>query len=198
MTVQELITGKLARMLAGTVPVLTGLEAVNAAVNVIGLELVRRKSDLSMQKISLSYSKEAISQTLPDGFMGFVGHPGIAEDEIMAVVPDLNTALGLRGIPGTPEYYDVVGDQLFLYPEPATACTVTALAKLVPLLEMSDDLPWLGLFNDLLAVAAVQLSQQGLALLAAPAFLAMIDKGVSAVLVPRQNPLPRRRPTQFF
>lgn len=198
MTVLELITGKLARMLAGTVPVLTGLEAVNEAAGVIGRELARRKSDLALQEISLNFAAEAESQSLPSGFMGFVGHPVVDDGAELSGLPDLDTALEMRGDPGPPVYYEVLGDQLLLYPEPAESCIVKAKARIVPVLALSDDLPWLGLFNDLLAVAAVQLSQQGLALLAAPPFLAMIDAGVNAVLVPRMKDLPARRPIHYF
>lgn len=196
MTVLELITGRLARMLAGTVPVLTGLEAVNAAVNVIGLELVRRKSDLALQEISLIFSAE--SQTLPDGFVGFVGHPVVVDGYELTALPDLDTALELRGSTGDPQYYDIMGSVMMVYPAPASTATIKATAKIIPVLDMSDDLPWLGLLNDLIAAAAVQVSQQGVALLAAPPFLAMIDKGVNAVLVPRMKDLPRKRPINYF
>lgn len=198
MMVLELITGKLARMLAGTAPVLTGLEAVNAAVNVIGLELVRRKSDLSQQEISLNYAAGVTVGTLPDGFMGFISHPRRDDGAELHRLLDSEKGRMLTAENGVPEYYEFTGSDLYLYPAPDVATTIKATIKVVPGLKMTDSLPWRDLFNDLIAVAAVQLSQQGLALLAAPAFLAMIDKGVSAVLVPRQNPLPRRRPVNFF
>lgn len=198
MTVQELVTGKLLRMLAGSVPVMTGLEAVNSAVNVIGLELVRRKSDLAQEEISLSYAQGTASKTLPDGFMGFVGHPVVVDGYELVAGPDLATETELSGQIGKPRYYNLWADQLYLYPLPATACTVKATAKIVPVLELADDLPWLGLFDNLIATGAMQLSVHGYGLLSSPAFLAMIDKGISAVLVPRMNELPRVRPINYF
>lgn len=198
MTVQELVTGKLLRMLAGSVPVMTGLEAVNSAVNVIGLELVRRRADLAQEEISLGYGVGVSSKALPDGFMGFVGHPVVVDGYELVVVPDLATMTELAGQTGTPQYYRKVADELYLYPLPATACTVKATAKIVPVLELPDDLPWLGLFDNLIATGAMQLSVHGYGLLSSPAFLAMIDKGISAVLVPRMNELPRVRPINYF
>lgn len=130
--------------------------------------------------------------------MGFVGHPVVVDGNELVVVPDLVTMTELAGQIGTPQYYQKVADELYLYPLPAAACTVKATIKIVPALAISDELPWLGLFNDLIVVAAVQLSARGYALLSEPVFMAMIDKGITAVLVPRMNELPRRRPISFF
>jgi len=198
MTVLELITGRLLRRLAGSVPVMTGLEAVNEAIGVIGRELVRRKSDLTRQEISLDYSLGATNQSLPDGFMGFVDHPVLSDGTPLKAVIDAETIIALSAVTGTPEYYRVVGSGLYLYPLPDASVTVKGFVTVLPVLEMADDLPWLDLFNDLIASAALQLSQQGLALLASPPFLAMIDAGVSSVLIPRKNPLPVSRPIHYF
>lgn len=116
----------------------------------------------------------------------------------LVVVPDLATMTDLAGQTGIPQYYRQQADELYLYPLPATDCTVKATAKIVPVLTLSDDLPWLGLLDNLIAVAAMQLSQQGYALLASPPFIAMIDKGISAVLVPRMTELPRVRSIKYF
>jgi len=109
MTVLELITGRLARRLAGAVPAMTGLEAVNEAVRVIGLELVRRKSDLAQQEISLNFTLGATYQTLPDGFMGLIDHPVLEGGAELKVLPDMGTGLELRESTGTPEYYSREG-----------------------------------------------------------------------------------------
>jgi hypothetical protein len=173
---------------------MTGLEAVNEAARVIGLELVRRKSDLATAPLKLSYRANRNSAALPDDFMGFVEHPELG-GEPMERMPDdeLNTTVG------TPRWYRQVADTLYIYPVPLVAVSVTGRYKTVsPVLEMSDDTPWLGMFDNLLLEAAARLSVSGHGLIADAGFVTMVDQGVSAVLIPRQNPLPRRRPAQFF
>lgn len=198
MTVLELITGRLARRLGGTVPAMTGLEAVNEALRVIGLELVRRKSDLAQQEISLNFTRGAKSQTLPDGFMGLIDHPVLEGGAELKVLPDVGTGLELRESAGTPEYYSREGSVLWLWPAPASEAVVQARVKIVPVLEMADDLPWEGLFNNLVVESAARLSTDGYLVTVDPAFVTMIDRGVSSVLVPRMNPLPRVRPISYF
>lgn len=196
MTVQELIMSRLVRRLAGTTPVMTGLEAVNEAARVVGLELVRRKSDLATGQLKLNYRAGRNSAALPDDFMGFVEHPELGGEPMERMPEDAGT---MENNVGTPHWYRQVADTLYIYPVPLVAVVVTGRYKTVsPVLEMSDDTPWLGMFDNLLLEAAARLSVSGHGLIADAGFVTMVDQGVSAVLIPRQNPLPRRRPAQFF
>ncbi len=130
--------------------------------------------------------------------MGFVGHPVVEDMGELVVLPDLDTGLQLRGSTGTPQYYTREDTLLVLWPAPDSAVTVTAQAKIVPVLTTSDALPWQGLFDNLIVEAAARLSTGGQAVTVESAFAAMVDRGVSAVLIPRMNPLPRVRPINYF
>lgn len=199
MTVLELITGKLLRRLQNTVPVLSGYDAVSEAVRLIGLELVRRESDLAHQDAVLTYGAGSRSAALPNGFAGLLDHPCLASGRPLIEATSLEMVITeSAAADAQPRYYRQIGMNLEVYPSPQEALTVQVSCKIVPAPDMSDDLPWLGQFDNLICEAAVQLSVKGTTLLADPGFMIMIDQGISAVLVPRQTPLPSRRPIRFF
>lgn len=198
MMVQELITGKLTRLLTGTTPVLSGLEAVNAAARAIGLELLRRQSDLAVEQHTLYYAAGSSRQELPEGFIGLASHPVSSCGELSRAADSSRAYELTSGARGKPELYEIDGDGLLIYPAPAAACQVTIRARVLPELELTDDLPFYGQLNDLIAVTAARLAQAGLSMLSDPAFLQMVDKGVGMVLMPRQYPLPRQRGIQYW
>jgi hypothetical protein len=193
MTVLDFMVDRLLPRLTGQQTIMTGLEAVNEAVRVVGLELVRRQSDLAVADLELEFQAGDNSARLPDGFQGFVNHPAIDGRE-------LTRASGTpQAGDGVPDSYQQVADTLFVFPAPGSAVTVTGKYKAMPtILEADDDMPWMGQFDGLLLDAAARLSVAGLSLLSDASFLAMVDRGVTAVLIPRQPPLPRRRPIQYF
>lgn len=196
MTVQDLILQLMMPKLKGQQVTMSALVAVREAVTAVGQELVRRASTVLQEESILEFTAGLGSKALPDGFYGLAAHPCISGNELTEI--QAHELYGLADS-GSPKKYRVVGNTICLYPTPDAAVTLQLVCNIIPSeLTMTDDLPWLGLFDLLIADAASRLAIAGAMLRVDPAFVSMVGEGVTAVLVPRTRVLPRTRPIKFF
>lgn len=196
MTVQDLIIQQVMPKLKGQQVTISALTAVREAITAVGQELVRRASTVVQEASTLAFTAGLGSKALPDGFYGLAAHPCIDGNELTEIQ---TRELYSLADSGSPEKYRVVGNTIYLYPAPDAAVTLQLVCNIIPSgITMTDELPWLGLFDLLIADTASRLAIAGAVLRVDPAFVSMVGEGVTAVLVPRTRVLPRTRPIKFF
>jgi hypothetical protein len=171
------------------VPAQSALDSINDAVKFLSLKLADRQSDLA--RSSFTVSADTLTVALPFDFSGLDGKP-YADGVPLEPLPndyDVTTQAG------TPLYYEVVGESLFIHPTPLNSVDITAKYWVSPdTLIMSDDVPYSGRFDGLLLDMAVNLSVSGYSVLSEQQFITVVEKGLDLVTFPRRPALPSRRP----
>lgn len=140
----------------------TYLNSLNNAIRVVTRRLLYRKSSLLKEAFSGSFGAGISYVDLPTGYLGFCpdAPPSVSGTPMFPLPP---YKYGSYSATGTPEFYDVRGGKLNLYPTPTDATTVTALYFFKPdmLTNLSGDLPWFGLLDDLLGEALSLMGKTG-------------------------------------
>lgn len=140
----------------------TFIGALNNAILVVTRRLLYRKSSVLKEEYSTTFGANTASATLPEGYLGFcLDAPPSVSGKPLCPLPPFK--YGTYSETGTPEYYDIRGGKMNLYPTPAEAVVVKALFfyRPVRLTSMSDDLPWYGLLDDLLGEAIAVIAKTG-------------------------------------
>lgn len=201
MTAQELYENLILPQLAamGSEVKTPALVAINETVRQLAVQMMEAQSDLVMYTWNTTVSTTRTRAYLPDGFQGFREHPVlVATKEALAAVNDAIRA-SLVGETGKPEYYELRGDYLLPYPTPDAAYQLQAECWVFPEeIAFTDDLPFFGRLDRVMADVALQVIVGGLPLLSTPQMQAAISHGLETALITRKPPLPARRPIQFF
>lgn len=177
----------------GASPIEPAIDAVNGAIRFLALKLADRNSDLARG----NYIKRTAKQTctLPADFNGFAGKPYVDDVPInpLPIDYDMQTA------DGTPLYYEVADDTLYLYPAPLESVTVTGKYWSLPEeLIAADDIPYGGKFDSLLLTMATGIAISGYSVMHSSEFNVDIERGLDLVLFPRRPALPEKRPYISF
>ena len=174
-------------------PVEPAIDAINEAVQFLALKLADRDSDLARSSYARNTTRQ--SSALPPDFNGFYGKPSIS-GKYLEPLPsdyDLNTPAG------TPQYYEVIEDMLYVYPAPLSQITIAGKYWVFPEPLMNTDaIPFSGKFDSLLLNMAVKLVVSGYSILSQQQFSIEVERGLDAVLFPRKPALPTRRPYHNF
>lgn len=201
MTAQELYDNLILPQLAamGAEVKTPALVAINETIRQLAAQMMEAQSDLVMLTWRPSVSTTRTRAYFPDGFQGFREHPVLVGDKSpLSAVTDA-TRSDLIGETGKPQHYEIRGDCLMLYPTPDAAYQLQAECWVFPEeIAFTDDLPFFGRLDRVMADVALQVIVGGLPLLSTPQMQAAISHGLETALITRKPPLPKRRPIQFF
>ena len=201
MTAQELYENLILPQLSamGADAKTPALLAINETIRQVAVQMMEAQSDLVMLTWRPSVSTTRTRAYFPDGFQGFREHPVLVGDKSpLSAVTDA-TRSDLIGKTGKPRHYEIRGDCLMLYPTPDAPYTLQAECWVLPEeIGFSDDLPFAGRLNRVIADTALQVIVGGLPLLSTPQFSADLSRRLETALITRKPPLPVRRPIQFF
>lgn len=175
------------------------LVSINEVIRQIAVQMMEFQSDLVMLTWRPSVSTTRTRAYFPDGFQGFREHPVLVGDKSpLSAVTDA-TRSDLIGETGKPRHYEIRGDCLMLYPTPDAPYTLQAECWVFPdEIAFSDDLPFVGRLDRVIADTVLQVIIGGLPLLSTPQFSADLSRRLETALITRKPPLPARRPIQFF
>lgn len=201
MTAQDLYDNLILPQLAamGAEVKTPALVAINETIRQLAAQMMEAQSDLVMLTWRPSVSTTRTRAYFPDGFQGFREHPVLVGDKSpLSAVTDA-TRSDLIGETGKPQHYEIRGDCLMLYPTPDAAYQLQAECWVFPEeIAFTDDLPFFGRLDRVMADVALQVIVGGLPLLSTPQMQAAISHGLETALITRKPPLPKRRPIQFF
>ena len=143
-------------------PVQGFLDAVGHVVKHIDTRLFRYGSDLLHRDVSTVFGIGVASRPLPTGFMGLVTDP-VMVDSVEETVTVLNLLPPTKRWTffdnDTPKYFDLRDTRIHLFPTPDEAVTVCFVAMTRNAIEsMNEEIPYNGLFNDLIAELALKFS----------------------------------------
>jgi len=192
MTVQDLLLSLLPRLDGSTG--VNIIQAANAAVRSIGKELAYRRSDLIRQTVSFNFpAGKRIG--LPVEFLGFSEDPYLLSGNTkIELTPLLPGERADKDKIGTPQKYELVGAQLYLFPYPDATVTVKGIGFWLPesLYSLTDELPWENMMDELLTEAVFRISSEGLNHAVDPVFRAFIKQELEQMLSVRTGARPRR------
>lgn len=197
MTLQELLFVILPRLQNTSGVEIFG--AANAAVRSIGKRLAGRRSDLVKKPVELDYAAGDAFAALPAALLGFAEDPYLLPGKIplSPLQPDERAALDTAG---RPRCYELIGRTLYLFPYPNTAMTLKGMGYQLPapLTDLSDDLPWPGVLDELLQEAVYRVCSAGPMHVVDPAFEAFIEQELDRLLPVRSGARPRRARSHHF
>ena len=167
------------------------LTSCSSVVNIITNYLWLRKSDLLRETVSTQIFAESNQITLPDGFLALDIEPtlevistgvrtrltNLPEERRYSDITDVANA-------NTPQYFDLVGKQINVYPFPDEDVIVyTSIFKRPDVLTRFDSLlPFDGLFDDIIADAAFKMSNVGYMILQDASFISTIQTMVDRII----------------
>lgn len=156
-------------------------------------------SDLVKAGSTVDVSADNPRGNLPDGFQGLIEHPILVSTRTsLAPVTSQVRALYL-GQTGIPAAYEVRGAYLDLFPAPNDDYSLWCECWIFPdELEPSDDLPFDGLLDRVIADVTLQVIVGGLPMLSNAQLQVDIAHRLETALITRRPSLPERRPIHYF
>ncbi len=200
MTADSLYSSLTSRF-TGKPPVEDMYSAIGIVSDYLSTRLFLNGSKLLNEEVSLRYASGVNSAGLPDNMLGTVEPPFVLNIIGQTGGIDLlPLPSGYRssfvGVTGTPEYYEIKGADLFVYPTPNKASTVVFEASLAAIKPTTgtDLIPFNGLFDYIFReVVLLVMLQGGSAVMQADAYLSKtfdaIDRNrANRTVIPRYFP----------
>jgi len=172
--------------LTGTQPVEDVYSAIGIVSDYLATRLFALGSKLLRQEIQLTFDTGVNTAAFPANMIGTVEPPFALGVSGLKSGPDLEPLpRGLRstysGRTGRPDYFEIIGNSLVLYPTPEKAYAVTFEASMYPVKPVisSDAIPFNGLFDFIFReVVILVMLQGGGAVLQADGFLTKTLDGI--------------------
>jgi hypothetical protein len=182
MTVQQILDLALGRLKG---PATCGIfDAVREVQGIIVNRLFLRRSDWlrAEEDVVLTFAAGDNVQRLAFDFIALAGRPYVAG--VRALLPLGGMDPSRFTAPGAPLFFEQWGKTLKVYPTPdvTTAVAVPCYYRPPILTDLSDVLPFGGVFDGVFIEGVMGLLAQGLSVVADAAFVAMIQSQVDAVL----------------
>lgn len=193
MTAGELYESLTTRIANSPAPVENLYSAIGIVSDYLATRLFSLGSKLLRKEVVLSYAAGVSKATLPSNLIGTVEAPFFLQNGITGGTNLDPLPADIRayyaGRTGTPDYFEIVGNSLVLYPTPDQAYTVTFEASLYPdkPATVDEDVPFNGLFDYIFReVVILVMLQGGGAVLQADAFLTNTLDGIDRNRVSRK------------
>lgn len=164
------------------------LDAVAHTVKHIDTRLFTYGSDLLRKEVELGYEIGEDYNPIPSSYLGMVTPPkAIYADgtvtTLVALPEDLRWTFTSNG---TTKYYELRGSAFFVYPSPEAAMNVKFLAMSKnSVAAMEDEIPYAGLFDDLIAEMALRFSIDPISAIIDQTIQHMVVKEMDAILLRR-------------
>lgn len=151
------------------------LTSCSSVIDIITNYLWLRKSDLLRSTYTVNVYTGNNSFCLPDGFIAVETEPVITVTSTSQKVKLVNLPEEKRHTfteTGIPEFYELIGNQIYLYPSVSEdiTCSVDLFVKPDTLTSFDSLLPFNGVFDSIIADSALRLSNVGMSLLSDQAF----------------------------
>lgn len=127
--------------------------SLNRSLRLVAQRLMWHKSDMQVTKMTVSFTADSSSASLPSDFWGLAGRPYIdGKTWPLLPVPNKDTHLDWSGY-GVPQFYEILESTLYLIPGTSSAIDVKGDYFFCPAtVDSADDtIPWGGLFDDAVA-----------------------------------------------
>lgn len=199
MTVQELQTALLPRLAKGKIASgITLMQAVNMATHVIHRRLWDSNSDILHKAFTLYIPGTLDNAKLPSDFLGLSEHPYVSGQGNPLTPVQSKDRAALDGQSGTPTYYELVDDRLYVFPTPVSLTLIKGRYILdEPTVDaLTDAIPFAGLFDQLYVEAVLWLNTHGLSATIDPGFDALVRNEVDRIHPLRKRGV--RRATAHF
>lgn len=181
--------GELYGTLTGRFKDVPPVEDMYSAIGIVSDYLATRLfltgSDLLREEVSLEYGVGVNTMALPYGLIGTIEPPYIlnAAGDGVGTLEPLPRGMRSRFVnkPGVPQYFEISGDALVLYPTPSLAYSVIFEASVPPEKPVgpNDDIPFNGLFDYIFReVVLLVMIQGGSAVMQADAYLSKTLDGI--------------------
>jgi len=188
MTVEALFELLIPRLAAAR-PNVAFIDAVQGAVDVVTDHLWRGNSDLLLTEYDEAIGQGFQAVTFDDTFLGMSPEPPSLLDTdgnfVRHLFPLPQGQKHKYSSPATPEYYQLRGNTLMIYPEPDASYTVVGevYSRPVAITSMAATLPFGGIFDRrVIADAVLHLSHQGMIAVTDQAFRKMVERQVDSVI----------------
>jgi hypothetical protein len=183
MTVGELFKQVMTRL--GPGPALCSIfEAVTVVQGVIANRLLLKRSELLVKEPpeTLDFLAGDQRKNLPSDYRELSGRPYVAGSTPLGPLGARDTSMLQEA--GVPKFFQVRGRTLVVYPPADGAYTVQIPYFFHPpaVTAMTDELPFYGEFDAVLVEGCAAMLKHGLVVVADPAFAALIQSQVDAVL----------------
>ena len=169
------------------------IDAVQATQDLIVRRLWKRRSDLLKSAwTSAEIAADTATVSLPTDFLGFCENPYISGSSGWLLPLPENTRQIFTDS-GTPVYYEIAALVLSLFPAPAVATVVKGMYFKVPaqITQMSDTLPFGGLFDPVFQDAAIQVGNKGIFATSNQAFEIAVNSYVDSLVHIRTSRRPQ-------
>ena len=136
---------------------------INNAVRMINKRLRVHEVSMIRGSLSVSFSADSSSASLPSDYWGLIEKPYInGKTYALEPVPDQSTKLRYTSN-STPSYYEVVGTSLYLYPGTSSAITINGAYWTQPttLTKPTDTMPYSELFDEVIQEALMKIYKTG-------------------------------------
>ena len=166
----------------GMEPTCSLVEAVRLAHTAIVNRLMQVRSEALVEEVLVDIPADDDIGYLPDEFHSLYRRPQIVGGSFLAALTSSDTS-GMETA-ATPRYYQVVGKLLQVYPPTDTALTLKLLARMRPAapVEMNDEFPFTGDFDQVYIDGVVAILSGGLAAMNAKQYLAGIQMQVDQII----------------
>lgn len=168
------------------------VDSCQEVIELITERLWFRKSNILRQDVSFTVTQSENELILPSEFLAIAAEPFIIDSNNKArLLTNIHETrrYDYIGQESTPRYYYFNLDTVTLYPASDNTYTVyiPCYIKPTPLVSISDTLPFLGIFNQLIGDSAVKISNIGLGILSDPTFVAALYEKVDKMVNLRNN-----------
>ncbi len=182
MTAGELLV-TIAGRLGGKAPQVPFLDSVQIVLDIMSNHLWEHKSDLIKEEIEENIGAAVGEFDVETGFLGFVNNPWIYDPDTTLVPADMEYARTLTDA-GTPQYYRLRGTTGTPYPpnEDAIVVKYEAYKKPTAITALTDELPFISLFDQLIADAVGKFCVAGMGLTVDPKFEAFIRMNMDNIV----------------
>jgi hypothetical protein len=199
-TVKTIFDAILPRIQQINTPLPTIIEAVNESTEIIFDRLFKRESDLVRRTLELSIPAGENTAELPAGFRGLAGRPFVKGEKLAMMPATESVIIEKYGETGTPGHYELMDENLAVYPSPEVDTDVIGRFYEFPTLatSLSSVVPFRGVFDRVYREAAIKVCLGGPGVVVDPAFASFLYDAVDDVLSVRQRHAPIRRQVNDF
>jgi hypothetical protein len=132
---------------------------INQMIRELDTMVYLEQSDLAKTALSESVSLGESEVELPDDFVGMVSEPWVdGNTYLLKYLPDRETALRYGTDEGTPVYYEVIGNTVYLYPATDAAITLKGFYFRYSdsVVDGTSTMPYRGIFDGTIREALVK------------------------------------------
>ncbi|KKW05295.1 MAG: hypothetical protein UY41_C0057G0001 [Candidatus Moranbacteria bacterium GW2011_GWE1_49_15] len=177
----DIVIGRFAKI--NKPPMIDFLTAANMTMDIIYRRLMTKKSELILGSFSQAVLANASTVTLPTDFQGFFERPYIS-GSTWHLDPLPGEYRASLTTPGRPQFYELRGTTMTLFPRTSAALTIVGqyYKKPVKFTALTNVIPYNGLIDNVLQEGSIAVGMTGMGALLDAQFQAIMSKMIDEVL----------------